>query len=84
MKAIIILFTTVLLCILPAGCASGEKEAQLDQFITAHVAKVKPIAKEAALASWEAAVSGKPEDYDRMSELTLKIRQIYSDPKDFT
>ena len=83
MKAITILLTTGLFSILPTGCASGEKEAQLDQFITAHVEKVKPIAKQAALASWDAAVSGKPEDYDRMSELTLKIRQIYSDPEDF-
>ena len=83
MKPISILLTTLLLSVLSAGCASGEREAQLDQFITAHVAKVKPIAKQAALASWDAAVSGKPEDYDKLSELTLEIRQIYSDPQDF-
>ena len=83
MKPISILLTTLLLSILTAGCASTEKEAQLDQFITSHVEKVKPIAKQAALASWDAAVSGKPEDYDKMSRLTLKMRQIYSDPKDF-
>jgi len=83
MKPTSILLTTLLLSILPTGCASGEKEAQLDQFITAHVEMVKPISKQTALASWDAAVSGKAEDYEEMSELILKIRQIYSDPKRF-
>jgi len=55
----------------------------LDRFIKAHVEKVKPISKQAALASWKAANTGKSEDYDRVSELTLKIRRIYSDPKEF-
>jgi peptidyl-dipeptidase A len=39
--------------------------------------------KEVALASWNAAISGKSEDYDKVSELTLKIRQVYSDPQEF-
>jgi peptidyl-dipeptidase A len=56
---------------------------KLDKFITAHVEKVKPMAKEVSLASWQAANSGKPTDYDRVSELTLKLRQVYSDPHDF-
>ena len=55
----------------------------MDEFITAHVEKVKPMAKEVSLASWEAANSGKPEDYDKVSELTLKVRQVYSDPQEF-
>ncbi|MGD8500791.1 MAG: M2 family metallopeptidase, partial [Phycisphaerales bacterium] len=29
------------------------------------------------------ATSGKPEDYDRASELTLKIRRVYSNPREF-
>ena len=74
---------TLLAVMLLTGCASAEKEAQLDQFITAHVEMVRPIAKQASLASWDAAVSGKAEDYEKMSELTLKIRQIYSDPRRF-
>jgi peptidyl-dipeptidase A len=83
MKPTLITFTILLAATILSGCASGEKEAQLDQFITAHVAMVKPVSKQAALASWDAAVSGKAEDYERMSELTLKIRQIYSDPARF-
>jgi peptidyl-dipeptidase A len=65
------------------GCAPNAKEAELDKFITSHVEKIKPMAKEVSLASWEAAISGKPEDYDKVSELTLKIRQVYSNPQEF-
>jgi len=55
----------------------------LQQFISSHVEKVKPMHKEANLAYWDAATSGKAEDYEKVSELTLKIRQVYSDPEDF-
>ncbi len=55
----------------------------MDEFITSHVGKIKPMAKEVSLASWEAAISGRPEDYDKVSELTLKVRQVYSDPQEF-
>jgi len=83
MKTIPIFFTVIFAGTLLTGCASAEKEVHLSQFIEEHVKMVKPVAKEAALASWNAAVSGKAEDYEKMSELTLKIRQIYSDPKRF-
>jgi len=66
------------------GCAHNTKEMELDKFITAHVEKIKPMEKEVSLASWEAAISGKPEDYDKVSELTLKVRQVYSNPQEFT
>ena len=65
------------------GCANNAKETELDKFITAHIEKVKPMAKEVSLASWEAANSGKPEDYDKVSELTLNVRRVYSNPQDF-
>ena len=65
------------------GCAPNAKENELESFIAAHVQKIQPINKERNLASWEAANSGKSEDYDKVSELTLEIRQIYSDPCEF-
>ena len=82
-KPIPISLVTLALSMLTLGCAPSAKEPKLNQFITAHVETIKPLAKQAALASWDAAVSGKPEDYDRMSKLTLEMRQIYSDPDDF-
>ncbi len=60
-----------------------EKEKQLEKFITAHVEKVEPMLKAANLAYWDAANSGKPEDYNKVSKLTLEIRQVYSNPQEF-
>jgi len=65
------------------GCAHIEKEKQLQQFISAHVEKIKPMEKAANLASWQAANSGKSEDYDKASELTLQLRQVYSSAEEF-
>ena len=66
-----------------AGCAPNAKERELKQFISAHVDKIKPLAKQRNLASWDAAVSGRAEDYEKASALTLQIRQVYSDAKAF-
>jgi peptidyl-dipeptidase A len=84
-----ILFLMVLLLI--GGCAPDTKssgggpaaEEKMKEFISSHVEKIKPMAKEANLSYWDAAASGKAEDYDKVSELTLKIRQVYSDANDF-
>jgi peptidyl-dipeptidase A len=83
MKTLSTLVIMLTMSIIVFGCASNAKEEELEGFITAHVEKVKPMMKEASLASWDAAISGKPEDYDKVSELTLKVRQVYSDPGEF-
>lgn len=59
------------------------EEKQAMKFITAHEQLIKPLIIKTNLASWKAANSGKPEDYDEQSALELKIRQVYSNPKDF-
>jgi len=65
------------------GYALNEKETQLKDFITAHVEEIKPLEKQANLAWWEAAITGDPKAYDRNSELTLQLRQVYSNPGEF-
>lgn len=65
------------------GCAPKAKQNDLEGFIAAHVKKVKPPAKQQSLAWWDAATTGKSEDYERASSLTLKIRRIYSNPQEF-
>jgi peptidyl-dipeptidase A len=60
-----------------------EKEEQLENFIKAHVEKIAPMEKAVNLAYWDAANSGKPEDYNTVSKLTLEIRQVYSNPQEF-
>ena len=83
MKKVLKSITILVLIAAISGCAQNAKEKQLQTFIDNHVAKVKPLSKENNLAYWAAATTGKEEDYDKVSELTLKLRQIYSDPNDF-
>jgi len=74
---------STLVVILIISIAPNAKEEQLQKFITTHVEKIKPMEKEANLASWNAAISGKSEDYDKVSKLMLELRQVYSDPCNF-
>ncbi len=69
--------------IIVLGCAPNAKEGHMQEFISAHVEKIKPMEKEANLAYWNAANSGKSEDYDKVSKLMLELRRVYSDPCDF-
>ena len=82
------LLTVFVAVVFLAGCRGGSrtaptKQGQLEGFIEVHVAKVEPLTKEANLAYWDAATTGKTEDYNRFSELQLEISRLYSDPQDF-
>jgi peptidyl-dipeptidase A len=83
MKPLGVLLSLALAGLGTRGYAENAKETQLKEFITAHVAKIKPLEKQANLAWWEAAVTGDAQAYDRSSEMQLQLRRIYSDPKDF-
>jgi peptidyl-dipeptidase A len=65
------------------GCGHTAKEKQLERFIETHVAKVEPLSTQANLAYWDAATTGKAEDYDKFNDLQLQIGKLYSDPQDF-
>jgi len=80
------LSTAVLMLIMSVaifGCEANNTEGNFKKFLTAHVKKVKPLLKEANLAYWNAANSGKSEDYDKVSKLEFQIRQIYSNQDEF-
>lgn len=83
MKTVLNIAAMLAISLLAFGCAHNAAERELQSFIEAHVEKIKPMEKEANLASWDAANSGKAEDYDRVSELTLKIRKVYSNAEEF-
>jgi peptidyl-dipeptidase A len=83
MKCRIALTSLLTLSTILGGCARDANEAKLQTFINSHVDKVKPLEKDAALAYWSAATTGDANAYDRSSALTLKVRQIYSDPNGF-
>ena len=83
MKKVLKSLTLLALIAAISGCAQNAKEKELQTFIDNHVEKVKPLNKEAGLAYWDAATTGNEKDYDKVSELTLEIRKIYSNPDDF-
>ena len=73
---------SVILIILLSGCAV-TKEEQFSKFVDSHVKKVKPLNKQVHLDYWRAAITGNPEDYDKVSKMEFRIRKIYSNPKEF-
>jgi len=83
MKTLPIVALAAVAGLLVCGCAPGANEKRLAAFVVAHVAKVEPLTTKANLAYWDAATTGRAEDYRRFSALQLAIRQIYSDPCDF-
>ncbi|MCK5173299.1 MAG: M2 family metallopeptidase, partial [Planctomycetes bacterium] len=88
MKELSILIVVLAVLGLIAGCRAASRGGagsgvSGEAFIRSHVAQVKPLAKAAALANWDAANSRDEKDYDRASKLQLEIRQIYSDKADF-
>lgn len=80
LSTVVIMFA---ITIVLSGCGANAEEKQLEKFIAAYVGKIRPVAKEANLAYWDAATTGNSEDYDKVSKLELRIRLIYSNPEEF-
>lgn len=80
-KLSIIAVITVPLVLL--GCGPNAKEKQLARFIKNHVEKLEPLEIQSSLLYWEAATTGSEEKYDRLSQVDLKIRRIYSNPEEY-
>lgn len=57
--------------------------SEFESFLAQHEAQVRPLVKEQAMAYVNATVSGNEEDYQRVSELTLEVNKIYSNPEEF-
>jgi len=84
MKNLFPFFMSAGLLMIISGCTQlTPEEKQLEQFIADHLAQVKPLQKQSSLAWWEAATTGKAEDYDKQSKLELQIRQIYSNADEY-
>jgi len=74
---IVLLFVTM---IFNNGCKnSNNMEQKLVEFIKQHDLKTIPLYKDANIASWDASISGKPEDFKKEEDLNMKINAIFSD-----
>lgn len=64
--------------------ANPEMVKLFDDFVKNFEAKYVPLFKDANLAYWNAAVSGKEEDFKKVAELQNKITLIFSSKEDFS
>ena len=83
MRMTFVLFAMLFVSLALSGCNAGSKDRELAAFVEAHVGKVAPLSKQANLTYWNATTTGKPESWERLKELQLAIRAIYSDRADF-
>jgi peptidyl-dipeptidase A len=68
----------------PSRTAADEAATvRARKFVDAHVAKVKPLEIAAAIAWWDANITGKDDDFKRKEETQNQIDAALSDPKAF-
>jgi peptidyl-dipeptidase A len=82
MKKLMVFSLAILLLV---SCTPGTKkmEKELQTFIDSLEIKIKPVETGANLAYFDAAVTGKAEEYDKSSELNIQLSKIYSDKAAF-
>jgi peptidyl-dipeptidase A len=83
MKGFSFTFLVLLSSFLFCGCAENTTESRLQAFITTHVAQVEPLTTHANLTYWKASTTGNRQEYDKLRDLQIDIRRIYSDPKEY-
>lgn len=78
-----LLFSLAILLI--AGCTSQTEkmEKELQAFIDSLEEQVKPVEAGASLAYFNAAVTGREEEYEKSSELNIQLSKIYADTVQF-
>ena len=68
------------------GISAKAQNAQTEfrQFLKGFEAKVIPLSRDAALASYDSSISGKEEDYKRSADLQVQLKKLFSTPATFT
>ncbi len=66
-----------------AGKTAAGDEAAFQRFLKTYEARVMPLSRDAALASFQASISGKDEDYQRSSALQIQLNKASADPREF-
>jgi len=81
MKNVKMLMLLIVSAALITGCQSKQEKMnkELTQFIKKLDSVVIPLNRENNLASWNAAISGKPEDFKKSEDLQMKLMAIYAD-----
>ncbi|MGD9976773.1 MAG: M2 family metallopeptidase [Bacteroidales bacterium] len=80
-KILTFMATVALIALLLVSCTSKQEkmEKRLADYIAKLEEQVIPLIKEASIASWDASISGKDEDYVRSEEAQVKLVKIFAD-----
>lgn len=81
MKSYILGITLLVTAVTMFSCTSRQEkyENRLKQFITDYEARIIPLYREAALASWNANVTGTDKDYALSEKASFELARIYTD-----
>ena len=70
--------------VLAAGRSAAENhESAFRKFLKAYEARVIPLSRDAALAGFQASISGKDEDYRRSTALQIQLSKAHADAGEF-
>ncbi len=80
-KKFALILSASMLPLMFLSCTSKQEkmESKLRDFITKIEAEVKPLSQEAGIASWDASITGKDEDYKRSEDAQVKLVKLFSD-----
>lgn len=84
-KIILILLGLALLALAVRAAAkpAAPDETAFRRFLKTYEARVIPLSRDAALASFQASISGKDEDYQKSSALQIQLNKASSDAREF-
>jgi peptidyl-dipeptidase A len=82
-KILLILGCLPILFILSCKNNTEKMELELKKFIVHYDSLIVPLSKEMSLASWQAAITGKKEDFDRAAKLEKEYIKIHTNKEDF-
>lgn len=83
-KYLFLVPSIVALSLLPECTSKQEKaETQMKDFISNYETKIIPLYKEAALASWNANITGMDEDWAKSEKASFELTKIFTDSAAF-
>lgn len=79
----ILSFAAVLILVAAILVSCTSKQEKMEKRLADYIAKLEqqvvPLSKEAAIASWDASITGKNEDYVKSEEVQIKLVKIFAD-----
>ena len=78
-----IIFIVFFAAIFNLNCTGGKMEKEFQIFLNKKTAQIQPLEKQRNMAYWNAAISGKKEDFDLYSQLDFKYKKLFTNKTEF-